>query len=611
MRLKGTRKPTDGDTTLGSVERHNMLPPAPTNGLRCPVAVEPVSPHPEASTPMPTTIRSRCAALLALSLLLLQLGLSATSSPAAAAEVRDPSLWPFASTSPWNMPIGSGARFTTSADPRIATLRAGGARVNANEGYSHPVVQARDSDPTATFQDISISSRSRTAKVPTTATPASGTDGHLHVISPDKRTVTETWVAQRKSSTLLTARRVERNDLHGSGILEGGTRAYGGSAIAGLVRTHELRGAAIPHAVAIALNPDQLRRGHVWPANAEDGSNSYSGTIPMGTLFAIPGSVDVESLGLNREALAVARALQDYGAYVVDQGAPFVVYVEQGADPAHVANVAKQLRGIKDLLQVVTNNGPSSVGGGGTPRVPMAPPLSGGGTAPTTPTTTPVLTTPPPTTPPPTTAPGPIAVAGTPDAPRSVTASAVVAGKATVRWAPPSSDGGSAITGYRVSRDGVAIGGTGAWSTVVKPGARSYAFYRLRAGETYALTVEAINAKGTGASASASTDGTTGSGGTVVAKAPSAPGAVAATRSTSSGTATLTLSAPADGGSPITGYRVARDGSDTSGYGAWSTVLPASARSFTFYSLVPSSAYRLQVEAINAVGSGPAAVAVR
>ena len=430
-------------------------------------------------------VRRALVALVSIAVLAAHLALT-TTTPAAAAETRDPALWPFASTSPWNMPIGSGARFSNDWDPRIQTLRSAGSRVNANEGYSHPIVQARTSDPWTSFTDVSYSHRSRAGHTPTWAMPASGTDGHLHVISPDKRTVIETWVATRHTNTSITALRVEQNDLYGSGILDGGTRAYGGSAIGGLVRTHELNAGTVPHAVAVAMNPDQLVQPSVWPANADDGWYPGGGTIPMGTLFAIPGHINVENLGLNREALMIARAMQNYGAYVVDQGAPFVVYVEQGASQSHVTNIDNQLETIKNLLQVVTNNGPNSVGGGGTPRVPLAPPLNG---EPSTDTYTP-----------------PAAPTGTaPGAPTSVAATAIKDGMTTPSWAPPASDGGNAVTGYRVSRDGTDTGGYGAWSTVVDAGTRSLTFHGMRATDTYTLTVEAINDAGTGPAVSTTT----------------------------------------------------------------------------------------------------------
>jgi hypothetical protein len=290
---------------------------------------------------------------------------------------RDPGLWPFASSSPWNTPIGSEARLSGEDDPRVVTLRAAGARVNANEGYSHPVYQATEDDPETTIEDTSRPGRSRVARIPVEAVPAAGTDGHLHVISPDRRHVHEMWIAERQDETHITAKRVERNDLHGSGVLGGGTRAYGGSAIGGLVRRWELDRGEVRHAVAVALDPSQLREGPVWPANADDGDYPEGGTIPMGTLFAIPPEVDLDALGLNREALTVARAIQEYGAYVVDQGAPFALYLEQGVTTEQHDAVDAQVHLIKDLVRVVSNNGPDSVGGGGEPRAPFAPPLAG------------------------------------------------------------------------------------------------------------------------------------------------------------------------------------------------------------------------------------------
>ena len=193
------------------------------------------------------------------------------------------------------------------------------------------------------------------------------------------------------------------------------------------------------------------------------------------------------------------------------------------------------------------------------------------------------------------------ALSSVPAAPTAL-GSTQTATTATLTWSPPASDGGSPVTGYRVARDGTDSHGTGAWSTTVPASTRSYSFGSLRSGATYHLTVQAINVHGTGTASSLTV---------VMAKAaPTAPTTVSATKSDTAHTATLTWVAPAsDGGSAITGYRVARDGTDSHGTGAWSTTVPATTRSYSFGSLRPGATYHLSVQAINAVGTGVAGTA--
>ena len=82
----------------------------------------------------------------------------------------------------------------------------------------------------------------------------------------------------------------------------------------------------------------------------------------------------------------------------------------------------------------------------------------------------------------------------------------------------------------------------------------------------------------------------------------------ALTKNDSTHTATMTWNPPSsDGGSAITGYKIARDGTDALGVGPWSQVVSATTRLQTFSNLVPGTSYTLSVRAINSVGSGPAA----
>jgi hypothetical protein len=299
-----------------------------------------------------------------------------TTTAAPQVSTRDATRWPFASTSPWNLPIGSGAEFATAIDGRHVSLLLPTVTPWVNAGqYSHPIVRATDSDPLASVTRTGYPTQYY--RIPTTARPAAGTDKHLHVVEPNGRWVHESWNTSGTSPTYTTGYHV-LTDLHGPGVGQGGVRAYGGSAIGGLIRAWELDAGVIPHALALAVTGDQLRTGPVWPATSQDGnaSTTYHGNLPMGSYVAIPPWVDIDTLGLRAGARLVAKALQDYGAYVVDRAGAFTLFADPSLDTdSRIADVRADLGKIRAVLGVVTNNTSTNVNGGGTRRAALAPPL--------------------------------------------------------------------------------------------------------------------------------------------------------------------------------------------------------------------------------------------
>ena len=250
------------------------------------------------------------------------------------------------------------------ADPNL------GGTVNA-ASWSHPVFQASGTDA---IRQIMWDGQSVAIHVPANAEASAGEDGHLHIIDPTGTYVDEMYNA-RISGTSIFVDNYIRYDLRGSGVGQGSVRAYGGSALGGLIRTWELQWGTIKHALAFAIPASKQRSGPVWPATTQDswGDSSYSGSIPMGSLFAIPRSIDLNGLGLSREGLVIATALQNYGAYDVDTSDGFVFDAEPSSEGL-LDGARNDIPELRSLLRVVTDNGPWTVGGGGTPVVAIAPP---------------------------------------------------------------------------------------------------------------------------------------------------------------------------------------------------------------------------------------------
>lgn len=215
-------------------------------------------------------------------------------------------------------------------------------------------------------------------------------------------------------------------DLYGPGIdgAHGGSRL---SAIGGSLRLGELRRGGEPPRHALKLNVyaaqvlykcRETNRSdcYRWPASTADkyavggygtvnngvvhNGVAITGGTPamrMGALLAIPASQDLTSLGLVTEpAKQLAWTLQNYGAYIVDDtgGPGYALSVEDGIDGSFTARFAvdwtfefavagsdktspwaKDIQRLMTALYVVDNNSRTTVGGGGEPLQPLAPPL--------------------------------------------------------------------------------------------------------------------------------------------------------------------------------------------------------------------------------------------
>lgn len=289
---------------------------------------------------------------------------------------RDAALHPFSVQSPWNTPIGSDATYAADDDATSLSLLSVPGDTN-RLNWSVRIVYATLDDPfaTVTFLDGVSGIPPRPIRIPRGTVPPGGTDGWVCVVQPDRRSAWDFYAFTPDGTDTYRTPYWTPIDLCGSGI-DGGTRASVMALMGGQISPYDLAKGSIDHALAIGLDYSQLVSGYVWPAEGEDAlSEQYSGSIPMGSLLAIPPSVDVTELGLTTSyGLMIAHALQDYGAYITHSSATVSISFDPSIDAAiEIAALPDYRDSIKDLLRVVTNNTPTTVGGGGTPRVPLLP----------------------------------------------------------------------------------------------------------------------------------------------------------------------------------------------------------------------------------------------
>jgi len=299
-------------------------------------------------------------------------------------EKRDPLLWPFASLSPWNHPLGSGAQYIPAMSPDFPLTR--GAKVSLKL-FGHPVFVAAPDDPERAIEKTNGAPLLR-ARIPLAAKPDPSAWGALHILYPNTRTALELTGVEQLPNGVVRTQDHAITDLNGMGFQTESIRVSGASGLGGLIRRGELRG-GIRHALALAVIRKAIHRRNgpgtafVWPASRAPAAYGVDtpGPRQLGTLLALPPDLDLSTLniGSSGPAYEVARALQDYGGYVVesfqDASNDVNFFVEPAAEAELPVDFDVQLSRILLHLKIVSNNSPERIGGGGTPRRPFAPVL--------------------------------------------------------------------------------------------------------------------------------------------------------------------------------------------------------------------------------------------
>ena len=351
---------------------------------------------------------------------------SPTTAPptSGSTETRDPLAWPYPSDSIWNHPLGDDASLVPfPVDPSDVTLApeedlliiAPDAPLQdvyaTTAGWSPDQTRCGSITDEVLVEDLPIPEGWSTDPGYDGTTPNQSTaivlpDLTLLELQPFHVCADGTPVAQYAAPA-----------WRGSSLLTGGVAgdigggAHGGSgltAFGGTIRLGEwVPGGRIQHALKVTVSGDELSAtegGFRWPADRADVdfATTYLGSVTqarMGALLTLGPDFDVTALG-TEPARIIATALQQYGAYVVDDaGRRTVAYSVEWGPQGRVLDEFEQTWGypmagrvaeatgeqqdfLADMeqidlaLHVVDDNAPDTIGGAGSALAPFAPPLA-------------------------------------------------------------------------------------------------------------------------------------------------------------------------------------------------------------------------------------------
>jgi hypothetical protein len=262
---------------------------------------------------------------------------TAASAPAA------PPWRAFAPSSPWNVPAAPASIAATNpyADQFAGspgfTMKLSGTPDNPR--YANPIFFAQQGDPLASVNvgqpgwapKGATKYDGKPIPVPAGVGGAAGSDGHLTVVSADRRTSWEFWRATAAGPGGYTTEVIVQWDLTGPGVSsqagDNSARGSGTPLIPTTLRAEEaLNG--INHVLGITV--PSVSSDHLYPPASKSDGNDGPSAIKYGMLFVLRPDYPVPANAGIGERNVIA-ALKTYGAYVIDQGADF----EMDADFTH------------------------------------------------------------------------------------------------------------------------------------------------------------------------------------------------------------------------------------------------------------------------------------
>ena len=261
---------------------------------------------------------------------------------------------PYTDASPWNTPIPATVSVNPNSAASVATIAS--SITSDPSQYTYPVYFVDATTPmrsvtvTGVFSEVNGTGSSDGAlqilSSPLVPVPArddfagaAGTDGQIIIVNQQTGDEWSFWQLRKDSAGNWLATNGSHYNVYWDGHppRSASNRAYtargaGVTYLSGLIRPWEIKQGRIDHALAFAYNYPSPN--WIYPASKSDGKNLDPNALPEGARLQLdPAMTETElrSLGCSTAAIVIARAMQQYGMYVIDNSGRPKIMLEYNA----------------------------------------------------------------------------------------------------------------------------------------------------------------------------------------------------------------------------------------------------------------------------------------
>jgi hypothetical protein len=238
----------------------------------------------------------------------------------------------YSDASPFNQKVPANAKVDLDSAAMVSSLLRDAQKQGfyvAVDAWTIPVYYADEETPRYDVALTASWASTRTMRevpIPAQAAPDSEEDGHMVIIDSAAHREYDLFQA-KKSGGGWRASWGNSIGTEGSGVFANGASARGSgfALLAGLIWPDELKDQRIGHALIFSFNHTKSG-GPVAPATESDGTSPKSDAIPEGARIQLDPGLDLDTLGLEPYEKTIAKALQEYGMILGDDGGGISLY---------------------------------------------------------------------------------------------------------------------------------------------------------------------------------------------------------------------------------------------------------------------------------------------